>query len=53
MMGPGGEEVLSHLLIEVSSVSDEGSGEQTVSGDGGHLVLEGLAGLFPSLPLSR
>lgn len=52
-MGPGGEEVLSHLLVKVTSVSDEGGGEQTVSSDGGHLVLEGLAGLFPSVPLSR
>ncbi len=52
VMGPGGEEVLSHLLVEVTGVSDEGGGEQTVSGDGGHLVLEGLAGLFPSLALS-
>lgn len=53
VMRPGGEEVLSHLLVKITSVSHEGGGEETVAGDGGHLVLEGLAGLLPSLPLSR
>ncbi len=49
---PGSEQVLSHLLVEVASIGDESCREQTVSGDGGHLVLEGLTGLLPAVPFS-
>lgn len=52
VMRPSGEQVLSHLLFKVSGVGDESSREQTVSSDGGHLVLERLAGLLPALSLS-
>lgn len=53
VMRPGGEEVLSHLLIKITSIRNEGSREKTVTSDGGHLILEGLAGLFPTLTLCR
>lgn len=49
---PSGEQVLPHLLFKVAGVGDESCREQTVSSDGGHLVLEGLAGLLPAIPLS-
>ena len=52
-MRPGGEQVLPHLLLKVPGVGDEGGREQTVPGDGGHLVLEGLAGLLPAVALCR
>jgi len=53
VVGPGGEQVLPHLLLKVAGVGDEGGREQAVPGDGGHLVLEGLARLLPALPLGR
>ena len=37
MSGPGQEQVLSHRLIEVSSVCEEGGGKETVSRHGCHL----------------
>lgn len=49
---PSGEQVLSHLLFKVTSIGNEGCREQTVSSDGGHLVLEGFAGLLPAVPFS-
>lgn len=53
VVGPSGEQVLSHLLLKVAGVGDERRREQTVSSYGGHLVLEGLAGLLPAVPFSR
>lgn len=50
VMRPSSEQVLPHLLFKVAGIGDESSREQTVSGDGGHLVLEGLAGLLPAVP---
>lgn len=52
VMGPGGEQVLAHLLVEVACVGDEGCGQQAVPGDGGHLILERLARFFPPLAFS-
>lgn len=52
VVGPSGEQVLPHLLLKVAGIGDERRREQTVSGDGGHLVLEGLAGLLPAVPFS-
>lgn len=52
VVGPSGEQVLPHLLLKVAGVGDERRREQTVSGDGGHLVLEGLAGLLPAVAFS-
>lgn len=50
---PRGEQILSHLLLKVAGIGNESCREQTVSSDGGHLVLEGLAGLLPAVPFSR
>lgn len=47
---PRSEQVLSHLLLKVASIGNESCREQTVSSDGGHLVLEGLTGLLPAVP---
>lgn len=52
MVRPSGEQVLPHLLFEVTSIGNERCREQTVSSDGGHLVLEGFAGLLPAVPFS-
>lgn len=52
VVGPSGEQVLSHLLLKVAGIGDERRREQTVSGDGGHLILEGLTGLLPAVPFS-
>lgn len=49
---PGGEQVLSHLLFKVTGIGNERCRQQTVSSDGGHLVLEGFAGLLPAVPFS-
>lgn len=47
VIGPGQEEGVAELLVEVSSVGHEGRGEQDISSDGGHLALEGLAAWLP------
>lgn len=52
-MGPGGEQVLTHLLVKVTRVSDERGGQETVPGDGGHLIFESFTGFLPSFPFSR
>lgn len=52
VMRPCSEQVLPHLLLKVASISNECCREQTVSRDGGHLVLESLTGLLPAIPLS-
>lgn len=49
---PSSEQVLSHLLFKVASIGNESCREQTVSSNGGHLVLEGFAGLLPAVPFS-
>ena len=49
---PCSEQVLSHLLFKVTGICNESSREQTVSSNGGHLVLECLAGLLPAVPFS-
>ena len=51
--GPGGEETGPELLVEVASVGHEGRGEEDVSGNGGHLTLEGFAAGLPALLLVR
>lgn len=52
-MRPRREQILSHLLFKVASICDESCRQQTVSSNGGHLVLEGFTGLLPTVPFSR
>lgn len=52
VVGPRGEQVLSHLLVEVARVGNERRRQEAVPSDGGHLVLEGFAGFFPAFALS-
>lgn len=49
MVRPSSEQVLSHLLFKVAGVGNKGCREQTVPGNGGHLILEGLTGLLPAV----
>lgn len=49
---PSSEQVLSHLLLKVAGIGNESCRKQTVSSNGGHLVLESLTGLLPAVPLS-
>lgn len=52
VMRPCREQILSHLLFEVASICDESCRQQTVSSNGGHLVLKGFTGLLPTVPFS-
>lgn len=53
VVGPRGEQVLPHLLVEVTRVSNECRRQETVPSDGRHLVFEGFACFFPSFAFSR
>ena len=48
VVGPGQEESVSKLLVEVAAICHEGRGEEDVSGNGGHLTLEGCTARLPS-----
>lgn len=53
MVGPGGEQVLAHLLVKVTRIGDERRRQEAVPSDGGHLVFESLTCFFPSFTFSR
>lgn len=53
MVGPRGEQVLPHLLVEVTRISNERRRQETVPSNGRHLVFEGFACFLPSFTFSR
>lgn len=52
-MGPGSEQVLTHLLVKVTRVGNERSRQETVPSNGGHLVFESFTCFFPSFTFGR
>lgn len=52
-MGPRGKQVLPHLLVKITRISNKRGRQKAVPSDGRHLVFESFTCFFPSFAFGR